>query len=254
MLRALPDLTVALGVTPLRGHALRGTGILRNELYIGRLVWNRMGFVRNPDNGRRVSRAKSQMQLIAREIPELRIVDQALWDQVEARLKEVRSATGADTPDRPRYWERRRAQHMLTGKLFCGCCGGAVTNIGRDYLACSAARRQGTCDNRRGIQRDELDKLILDALQTRLMHPDHVATFVTEFTAEWNRLLSETSAHEHTQRRELETVSRKMAGLIDAIADGLRAPGLQQKLECVYLLRVVALRRASPIKPARRRV
>jgi site-specific DNA recombinase len=28
--------------TAIRGHAERGTGILRNELYIGRLVWNRM--------------------------------------------------------------------------------------------------------------------------------------------------------------------------------------------------------------------
>ena len=28
------------GDTTIRGHALRGTGILRNELYVGRLVWN----------------------------------------------------------------------------------------------------------------------------------------------------------------------------------------------------------------------
>jgi site-specific DNA recombinase len=191
-----------------------------------------MGFVRNPDNGRRVSRPKSDMQLIARHVPELRIVDQALWDQVQARLREIREATGADNADRPRYWEGRRARHMLTGKLFCGSCGGAMTNIGRNYLACSAARRQGsTCSNKRGIRRDALDNLILDSLQTRLMHPEHVATFIAEFTAEWNRLLAETSAHEHARRRELETVSRKLAGLIDAIADGLRATGLQQKLD-----------------------
>ena len=28
------------GDTTIRGHALRGTGVLRNELYVGRLVWN----------------------------------------------------------------------------------------------------------------------------------------------------------------------------------------------------------------------
>ena len=32
------------------------------------------------------------------------------------------------------------------------------------------------------------------------------------------------------KRRELEGVRRKLSGLIDAIADGLRAPGLQGKL------------------------
>jgi len=42
--------------TTIRGHALRGTGILRNELYIGRLVWNRLTYIRNPATGRRVSR------------------------------------------------------------------------------------------------------------------------------------------------------------------------------------------------------
>ena len=37
----------------LRGHARRGTGLINNELYIGRLVWNRQRYVKNPDTGRR---------------------------------------------------------------------------------------------------------------------------------------------------------------------------------------------------------
>lgn len=31
------------------GNAKRGTGILNNELYVGRLVWNRLRYVKNPD-------------------------------------------------------------------------------------------------------------------------------------------------------------------------------------------------------------
>ncbi len=120
---------------------------------------------------------------------------------------------------------------MLSGKLFCGCCDGPMTNIGRNYLACSAARRQGTCSNGRGIQRDELDKMILDALQARLMEPEHVAAFVAEFNAEWNRLQAEVSAHEGAKRRELDAVGRKLDGLIDAIARGICSTSLQQKLD-----------------------
>jgi site-specific DNA recombinase len=63
------------------------------------------------------------------------------------------------------------------------------------------------------------------------MQPEHVAVFVQEFAAEWNRLTAEASADTALQRRELEMVERKLASLIDAIADGLRAPGLQQKLD-----------------------
>ncbi len=44
--------------TTIRGHAGRGTGLLRNELYVGRLVWNRMRFVRDPVSGKRVFAAE----------------------------------------------------------------------------------------------------------------------------------------------------------------------------------------------------
>src|SRR5829696_6953735 len=37
------------------GNAKRGTGILNNELYAGRLVWNRLHYLKNPDTGKRVS-------------------------------------------------------------------------------------------------------------------------------------------------------------------------------------------------------
>ncbi|MFC0200746.1 recombinase family protein, partial [Paracoccus rhizosphaerae] len=40
----------------INGNAARGTGILNNELYIGRLVWNRLTYSKNPDTERRVSR------------------------------------------------------------------------------------------------------------------------------------------------------------------------------------------------------
>jgi site-specific DNA recombinase len=55
--------------------------------------------------------------------------------------------------------------------------------------------------------------------------------FVAEFTAEWNRLRAEAEGAVAPRRRELEAVRRKLAGLVEAIADGLRAPGLQGRLD-----------------------
>jgi site-specific DNA recombinase len=43
----------AWGDTTIRGHVCRGNGILNNELYIGRVVWNRQRFVKDPSTGRR---------------------------------------------------------------------------------------------------------------------------------------------------------------------------------------------------------
>ena len=122
--------------------------------------------------------------------------------------------------------------------MFCGGCGGSFGAVGQDYLSCTAARKQGTCDNRRGIRRSELEILILDALRHQLMQPEHVAEFVTEYTAEYNRLNSERSAALASHKRELESVTRKLDGLIDAIAEGMRAPGLQQKLDTLEARKV----------------
>jgi len=41
----------------INGDRGKGTGLLNNELYIGRLVWNRRRWVKDPATGRRRSRS-----------------------------------------------------------------------------------------------------------------------------------------------------------------------------------------------------
>jgi site-specific DNA recombinase len=219
--------------TTIRGHAGRGTGILRNELYVGRLVWNRMHFVKDPTSGRRVSRMNDASRRVTHEVPELRIIDDAVWEAVQLRLGTIRAQSGADRPDRPNYWAQRRPKHLLTGKVFCGGCGGVMSNVGRDYLACAAARRQDRCDQRKSIRRHLLEDLILDALRTRLMDPALFAEFTAAFTAEWNRLQAEASAAGAGRQRELDRVRRQLDELVDAIAGGLRGSTLQRKLDAL---------------------
>jgi DNA invertase Pin-like site-specific DNA recombinase len=62
--------------TTIRGHAARGTGILRNRLYIGERVWNRQRYMKDPETERRVSRPRSAAELVVMPVPDLRIVDQ----------------------------------------------------------------------------------------------------------------------------------------------------------------------------------
>src|SRR5262249_37468562 len=81
------------------------------------------------------------------------------------------------------------------------------------------------------MRRPTLEALILDGLKDRLMAPDLVKEFIAEFHREVNRLSREREADLGLQRRELDEVSRKLRGLIEAIAEGLRAPGLQAKLD-----------------------
>jgi site-specific DNA recombinase len=224
--------------TAIRGHFTRGTGILNNELYVGRLVWNRLTYLKDPASGRRRSRLNPQDLWIIQEVPALRIVDDTSWEAVKTRQENIRKSDRVANARATRFWERRRSRHLLSGLLYCQECGSRYASIGRDYLACSAARGSGTCSNRQSIRRVALEGLIINGLRQRLMAPELVEEFVRAVQQEINLQRREDDALRDAKKRELAEVARKLNGLIDAIADGLRAPGLQQRLDELEARRV----------------
>jgi DNA invertase Pin-like site-specific DNA recombinase len=96
----------------IHGNPARGTGILNNELYIGRLVWNRLRYVMNPDTGKRVSRPNPSSAWVTTDVPQLRIVDTELWDQVKARQVEMRRVTSNGDPKR--FNQARRPKYLFS--------------------------------------------------------------------------------------------------------------------------------------------
>ncbi|HUT51448.1 MAG TPA: hypothetical protein VM325_19140 [Alphaproteobacteria bacterium] len=121
----------------------------------------------------------------------------------------------------------------MSGLIRYGECGANYAAVVRDYLACGAARGKGICSNRRSVRRRSLEILIVDGLKDRLMQPELVKAFITEFHAEINRQRDQQDQERTLKQRELDQVTRKHDGLIDAIADGLRTPGLMARLEAL---------------------
>ena len=117
----------AWSASTLNGNRARGTGILNNEMYVGRLVWNRLAYMKDPDSGRRRSRARTGQERIVTDVPALRIVDQNLWEAVKARQatldahagrrganEAVDSATdGGPAP----FWSQQRPRYLFSGML-----------------------------------------------------------------------------------------------------------------------------------------
>ena len=73
------------GPSTIHGNGQRGTGILNNELYIGEQVWNRLRYIKDPQTGKRISRFNPPSEWVTHDVPDLRIIDQDLWDRVKAR-------------------------------------------------------------------------------------------------------------------------------------------------------------------------
>src|SRR6266446_2325046 len=156
------------GPSTINGNRERGTGILNNELYIGRLVWNRLHYLKDPRTGKRISRQNAADTLIVRDVPDLRIVPQELWDVAKQR-QDTPSRKPQPANRKPAFWERQRPRYLVTGLAKCGVCGASYVKISANLFGCAAARDRGTCANRLNIRTDVLEASILDLLKTRLM-------------------------------------------------------------------------------------
>ena len=68
-------------------------------------------------------------------------------------------------------------------------------------------------------------------VKERLLTPDAVAAFIASFTEEVNRRRDELLGQRRTVEARLAQTERKLQGLYDAIAEGLRTPGLLGQLQ-----------------------
>ncbi|MCY6379385.1 recombinase family protein [Hoeflea prorocentri] len=219
----------------IRGHAKRGTGLINNELYIGRLVWNRLRYIKNPATGKRVSRINPPEEWIVKEVPELRIIDDELWQSVKDQQKNLASkyakvinATRAAHANRLNQTHRPRA--LLSGLIFCGCCGGTYSLRGQDRYACSNHIMNGSCKNSRTIARKSLEERMLVGLRDRLMAPEVAAEAMRAYVEETNRLNRERRASEEADRKTLVNIEKKLEEIVAVIEDGGYSRALADRL------------------------
>lgn len=144
--------------------------ILRNEMYLGRVIWNRSQWVKEPDSGIRKRRERPKSEWVIDERPELALVDRATWDAISERIE--RRKLGRDTP-------KVRNRYPLSGILKCGLCDGSFVLSGgkidkrRDggRYTCNTFHQGGVgaCANSIWVARDLVeDKLMQPALEDLL--------------------------------------------------------------------------------------
>ncbi|MEP2530792.1 recombinase family protein, partial [Shimia sp.] len=219
------------GASTIYGNWRRGTGILNNDLYQGRLVWNRQRFIKDPTTGKRQARLNPPEEWIIEDVPDLRIISADLWGRVKARQEATRSTVISDGLNRPE--RAHRAKHLFSGMLTCGACGGGFIQVGKHYYGCSATRNKGTCDNRLTIKREELETRVLSGLKDQLLHPDLIAEFVSAYQAEHNRLTAEATKGKAKSERELIRITGQIDKIVEAITEGMFHPSMKAKMDAL---------------------
>ena len=218
------------GPSTINGNAKRGTGLLNNELYVGRLIWNRLRYLKDPTTGKRRSKPNPEDTFVRKDVPHLRIVHQDLWDAVKALQQQITRNTRPDRNHRD-FWTHQRPRYLVSGLMKCGVCGASYTKYGQNLFACAAMRDRGTCSNRLTIRGDKIEAIILDGLKSRLLQPDLFEEFAREFLAEINRKRLANSASSERARQELDRINRQIARLVDAVANGADAKALNDKIK-----------------------
>lgn len=200
----------------INGNLKRSNGILQNPIYDGRIVWNRVSMVKDPDTGRRISRPNPESAW--QEVPaeHLRIVPAELFEEV-TRLK-------------ARYGPNskvlmRNPKRILSGLLRCGACGGGMSiqgTMGRvTRIACTKAKESRTCTNLRPYVLDDIEAGVLSGLQQRLSDRQSVEYYVAVYNAEQQRLSAGDGAEREKAAQRLTAVNKAFQRAAELAIDGV---------------------------------
>jgi len=212
-------------VSALYGSPAKGSGILNNELYSGRYIWNRSRWERDPITKRRERFVRPREEWIVEERPDLRIVESASWESVRARMTAPLRAGG-------RRGRGGVPSTLFGGILRCGFCGGAVVKVSARNYGCAAAkdRGQAVCS---GIEARvvEVERVFLDYLRALLNDPATLARLEREAIAHEAALARDAGTSASSDRRRASELSAEIARLTDAIATVGISPALAERLK-----------------------
>ena len=201
------------GQSTINGNRQRGTGILNNELYIGRMVWNRLRYMKDPISGKRVSKLNPEGEWITQDLPELRIIEDGLWDKVKARQGTLNQ--------KQELWQTNRPRNLFAYLIKCGECGGGCSTVSKGRIGCSNARNKGTCDNKQTIKRDVLEEAVLGSLREHLMNEELCRVFCEEYARHMKELTQRHNASLHQYEVELQKLQKEKQKIIKSILDGV---------------------------------
>lgn len=211
-------------VSVVYGHPQRGSGILNNTLYIGKYIWNRSQWMKDPDTGKRVRIDRPVEEWITQDLPELQIVSDEAWERAKERMTRTRAQGG---PGRAPI-----TRTLMSGVLKCGVCGGPIIAWNKVMYGCSIRKDRGraVCTGV-SVNRDKVDDLVLGIVRDEILTPEAI----DELEQEVRRLMSvqrreSVQAQADTQRK-IEASQAEIDRLIDAIAQVGISPALASRLQ-----------------------
>ncbi|MFY8100303.1 MAG: recombinase family protein, partial [Allorhizobium sp.] len=228
--------------TAIRGHVSRGTGILNNESYNGRTVWNRRKYRKSPQTEKRTARANDASEWIFTPAPRMRIVSDELWQRVKERQRQV--GEKFDYGQSNRLNTTHRPDYLLSGMLQCAECGGPYAISGKDRYSCTNRKKRlpiddlggECCGNSKTITRHELEERVLNCLPVAFYSLEIFDRISKKMIAFETGKLTAIPSRKDDIAKELSAIARQQKNLAQQIQERLaegrpRLPILDDQLD-----------------------
>ena len=213
----------------LLGNKKRGNGILNNELYIGRLVWNRQQFKKDPDSGKRVATPNPKDQWVIQEAPALRLISDVDWQKAKAIQKDKHEVAKRFGKQKPNYFARH-PKHLISDQVFCPQCLGKYIGTGGGKLRCGDHVNRGTCNNSFGFALKEIEKPYYKALKSIFYGPSIVRMFEKSLNERIKRSDHLASWQEKQLHGQLQENTKRKANILKALEQGKDSKALLERL------------------------
>jgi len=229
-----------------RGDWRRGAvrRLVRNERYLGRLVWGRTRSERRPVTGNKVQRPVPAEDWKTVGHPELRIISDDLWQRVQRRLQQLQPNTARPRqPGRNLLRGRSGAVHgrsLFSGFLRCGQCGGSVTIVSKHpyhgrvyaYLGCTSYARNGSavCVNRVTARVEDAEHALLAGVQAEVTRPETLAYIVANLSTAFTDAIAARPTRREALSAQREEVALKITRLVSVVEAGMATTAVLQQL------------------------
>lgn len=212
--------------------------MLRREIYIGRIVWNKSKWIKKPETNNRVRRPRPQSEWKISDRPELRIVPQKVWEAVQHKnaLTAKKYGVGAQKGLETRA---RTSPYLLSGFLKCSRCGanliivfgkGKLRGLRWARYGCSQHWNRGACDNNLTLRRDDAEHVFLGELQEFMKRPEAIACAIEEFRRQLTEALqSEPGSTQQMISRKAQ-IEKELEALVDSLARGMTSSKIRSAI------------------------
>jgi site-specific DNA recombinase len=195
--------------------------MLRRDLYVGRVIWNRTRFIKVPGTNKRVARPRPRSEWQISDRHDLRIVNDELWQAVQRRQTKMQQLYGGHHGLLNRS---ASSGHLLTGFMKCGLCGAnlvIVTGRKRRHAmyGCPQHWYRGACANGLRMRQAEMESLLLSELQTALLEPAAISHVLDEFKRQLKSAQVDPSQGRHRTGERKNEINAELARLTAAVAE-----------------------------------